>query len=293
MKLAVLSDIHGNWPALQAVVADIDAWQPDQVLVNGDIVNDGPSSPACWAYIAGRQATDGWHVLRGNHEEYVAGWLAPEPSVLRPGPAYDLTRISRWTFDQLNGEVAALAGLPERWEWTAPDGTTWIAMHGTRLGIRAGIYPFTTDEDVRRRIVTGATVFVTAHTHVPHTRTLDGTLVVNTGSVGIPGDGDGRAAYGRFTWEAGRGWAADIVRVTYDRGQTERDYFASGFMDEAGPEAELSLAQFRLCYDVRTRWAANDRARILAGEVSLAESVRQWLAQDEFRAYREAETVAR
>ncbi len=103
MKLAVLSDIHGNWPALQAVVADIDAWQPDQVLVNGDIVNDGPSSPACWAYIAGRQATDGWHVLRGNHEEYVAGWLAPEPSVLRPGPAYDLTRISRWTFDQLNG----------------------------------------------------------------------------------------------------------------------------------------------------------------------------------------------
>ena len=50
MKLAVLSDIHGNWPALEAVAADIDAWQPDLVVVNGDVVNDssgasgGPSN---------------------------------------------------------------------------------------------------------------------------------------------------------------------------------------------------------------------------------------------------------
>jgi len=296
MKLAVLSDIHGNWPALQATAADIDAWQPDVVLVNGDVVNDGPSSLACWQYVAGRRARDGWHVLRGNHEEYVTDWR--DPATPREGPAYDLIRLSRWTYEQLGGETGGpavddLAALPERWEWDAPDGTRLVAMHGTLLGNRAGIYPFTADEDVRRRIESGARVFVTAHTHVAHIRRLDGTLVVNTGSAGIPGDGDGRAAYGRFIWSAGRGWEAQIARVAYDRRRTERDYFTSGFMDEAGPEAELSLAQFRLSCDVRTRWAAADRQRILAGEISLAESVRNWLARDEFRGYQPADLYGR
>lgn len=41
MKIAILSDIHGNLPALQTVADDIARWQPDQVIVNGDIVNRG------------------------------------------------------------------------------------------------------------------------------------------------------------------------------------------------------------------------------------------------------------
>ena len=206
MKLAVLSDIHGNWPALAATAADIDAWRPDMVVVNGDVVNDGPSNPACWRYVAQRRRSDGWHILRGNHEEYVAEWR--QSATPRDGPAYDLIRLSHWTYNQLNGDVDELAALPERWEWLAPDGSRLIVMHGSLLGNRAGIYPFTTDENVRARIEAGAQVFVTAHTHVPHVRVLDGTQVINVGSVGVPGDGDGRAAYGRLTWTRGRGWRA-------------------------------------------------------------------------------------
>ena len=283
MRLAVLSDIHGNWPALAAVAAGIDAWQPDYVLVNGDVVNDGPSNPACWDYVSRRRAADGWHVLRGNHEEYVAEWR--DPSTPRTGPLAELTRVSRWTYEQLNGQVGELAILPDRWDWTAPGGSLLVAMHGTLLGNRAGIYPFTPDDIVRTRIVPGAAVFVTAHTHVPHMRLLDGTRVVNIGSVGIPGDGDGRAAYGRVSWTPAGGWRPEIVRVAYDRAAAERDYFTSGFMDGAGPEAELSLVQFRMASDVRTRWSAVYRERILRGELSVAESVRQWLARDEFRGF--------
>lgn len=288
MKLAILSDIHGNWPALAAVAADIDAWEPDSVLVNGDIVNDGPSNPACWDYIARRRETDGWHVLRGNHEDYVVEWR--DPATPRSGPLFELTRASRWTYDQLDGRVDELAALAERWEWAAPDGSLVVAMHGTLLGNRAGIYPFTSDDEVRRRIVTGAAVFATAHTHVPHLRWLDNTRVINVGSVGIPGDGDGRASYGRLTWTP-EGWEAAIVRVPYDRAAAERDYFTSGFMDGVGPEAELSLVQFRMASDVRTRWSAVFRERILRGELTVAESVRMWLARDEFRGYRLADAA--
>lgn len=287
MKIAILSDIHGNWPALEAAAADIDTWRPDTVLVNGDVVNDGPSNVACWRYVAHRRQADGWRVLRGNHEEYVTEWR--DPATPRHGPAYELIRVSRWTYEQFNGQVDDLANLPERWDWTAPDGSTLAAMHGTLLGNRAGVYPFTTDETVRQRIDTGAAVFVTAHTHVPHVRQLDQTLVVNVGSVGIPGDGDGRAAYGRLTWTRGRGWRADIRRVAYDRAAAERDYFASGFMDGVGPEAELSLVQFRMTADVRTRWSANYRERILRGELTVAQSVDEWLSRDEFRGFRQAD----
>ncbi len=287
MKFAILSDIHGNLPALAAVAADIDAWGADEVIVNGDVVSDGPSSPACWAYVAGRRAADGWRVLRGNHEEYVAEWL--DPNKPRHGPLADLTQVSRWTFEQLNGQVEALAALPDSWEWTAPDGSRLVAMHGTRLGIRAGIYPFTTDDEVRRRIGPGAAVFVTAHTHIPHIRRLDGAWLVNTGSVGIPGDGDYRASYGRITWHATHGWRPEIVRVAYDRAAAERAYFTSGFVGGVGPEGELSLVQFRMSVDVRTRWSAVYRERILRGEIGVAESVRQWLDREEFRGFRLAD----
>lgn len=285
MKLAVLSDIHGNWPALAATLADVDGWRPDCVLVNGDVVNSGPSNVACWEAIARRAAADGWIVLRGNHEEYVAEWR--DYAGPRHGPAYDLIRLSEWTYRQFSdpAAVAAMAALPERWQWTAPDGARLVAMHASPLGNRAGIYPFTTDEEARRKIVPGAAVFLTAHTHVPHQRLLDGTQVVNTGSIGLPGDGDGRASYGRVTWQARRGWRAEIVRVAYDRAAAERDFFTSGFLAEAGPEAEMALVEFRAARDARTRWRAIYGERVRRGELSLAETIRCFLDETEFRPF--------
>ena len=285
MKLGVLSDIHGNWPALAATLADVDGWRPDCVLVNGDVVNSGPSNVACWEAIARRAAADGWIVLRGNHEEYVAEWR--DYAGPRHGPAYDLIRLSEWTYRQFSdpAAVAAMAALPERWQWTAPDGARLVAMHASPLGNRAGIYPFTTDEEARRKIVPGAAVFLTAHTHVPHQRLLDGTQVVNTGSIGLPGDGDGRASYGRVTWQARRGWRAEIVRVAYDRAAAERDFFTSGFLAEAGPEAEMALVEFRAARDSRTRWRAIYGERVRNGQLTLAETIRRFLQETEFQPF--------
>ena len=151
MKLAVLSDIHANWPALAATMADVDAWRPDLVLVNGDVVNSGPSNVACWEAVRQRVAADGWVLLRGNHEEYVAEWL--EYAGPRHGPAYDLIRLSEWTYRQLDDPTAAraMAALPERWQWAAPDGSRLVAMHASPLGNRAGIYPFTSDDEAPAR----------------------------------------------------------------------------------------------------------------------------------------------
>ncbi len=70
VKIAVLSDIHGNLPALEAVTEHLAAWRPDRVVVNGDTVNRGPFSLATWQFV---QAQLAWQLLKGIHEEYVIG----------------------------------------------------------------------------------------------------------------------------------------------------------------------------------------------------------------------------
>jgi predicted phosphodiesterase len=51
MKLAVLADVHANWQALQAVAADLERWQPDRVVVAGDVINRGPRPLECAKFV--------------------------------------------------------------------------------------------------------------------------------------------------------------------------------------------------------------------------------------------------
>ena len=67
MQFAVLADIHGNLPALEAVAAEIDRLRPDLVFVAGDFQNRGPNPREVTKFVA----ESGWTLLRGNHEDYV------------------------------------------------------------------------------------------------------------------------------------------------------------------------------------------------------------------------------
>ncbi len=277
MKIAVLSDIHGNWPALQAVAADIDRWQPDQVLVNGDVVNSGPESARCWAYVRERQQQDGWTVLAGNHEAYVLEWATEQPPL--DGPAYDLIRLSHWTYGHLQDEIGALAALPAAWRTVLPGAGFVAARHASMLGDRAGIYPDAAEEKVRGMIDREAAVFLVAHTHLPDIRQIDGTLLVNSGAVGWPGDGDGRSSYARLSW--GRsGYRAEIRRVAYDRTATERAFHSSGLLAVGGAEALLSFMEWRMSTDLRTIWSRRYRAAILSGAIDHADSVARFVVEN-------------
>lgn len=284
VKIAILSDIHGNLPALQATAVDIAAWRPDQVIVAGDVVNGCPHSLACWQFIRARQQTTGWHVLRGNHEDYVVEWLGTNGPF--SGPEFELRRLSHVAFGQLGTEsVGELAALAERWQWPAPDGSSLLVLHASLAGNRRGIYPWTDGEELQERLAPYPAVFVTAHTHIPFQRQVRETLLVNVGAVGLPGDGDWRASYGRLTWSADRGWHAALRRVPYDRPCTEEAFFADDFLVQSGPIALLTLVELRAARDAKTRWARQYRAAILSGDISVADSVRAFLAAPEFEPY--------
>ena len=72
-------------------------------------------------------------------------------------------------------------------------------------------------------------LFCTAHTHWPLIRHIDSAVVVNVGAVGLPFDGDKRAAYAQITWQDGE-WQPDIIRLDYDLQRAEQDFFDSGFL---------------------------------------------------------------
>src|SRR5690242_4951955 len=72
-RLAILSDIHGNLPALEAVIQDLDQFQVDHVIVAGDVINWGPFS----AQVVERVVREGWAVIRGNNEFYLLDYNTP------------------------------------------------------------------------------------------------------------------------------------------------------------------------------------------------------------------------
>lgn len=274
MKLAVLSDIHGILPALQVVLAHIDAWGPDLVIVNGDIVNRGPHSRACWELIADRVAQAGWRWTIGNHEEYVQGW--EEDRALTPVES-ELYRSSYWTYQQLNGAVAQFRQMKGLVSLAGPDGREIRATHASMRGTRDGLYLHSSAETVRHQIAPPPPLFITSHTHRAFTRQIDHSLIVNSGSVGCPLDGDTRAGYAQITWRVG-GWQVELPRLSYDRAAVDRAFHASGYLAQGGSVTRLLYEEWRHAQPHAGYWARQYQQRVLAGEISPAESVRRYLS---------------
>lgn len=274
MKLAILSDIHGNLPALTAVLDDIERWRPNQVIVNGDLVSRGPYSLECLRLLQMRfpQA----HYLTGNHETYVLR-CADEPAD-PDSPTLDIDRFADWALRQLGPAVEELRAWADHLDLTELDeGASVHITHGSRLGNRDGISARTQDEDLPAKLGAPRDLFVGSHTHKPLLRHFNGTLVVNTGSVGQPMDDDARAAYGRFTLQSGR-WQAEIARVDYDKAQAERDFVDSGFLAEAGPMARLIYRELCESHAHAGPWRHRYLEAIKARQITVAGAVEAYLA---------------
>ncbi|HLF00485.1 MAG TPA: metallophosphoesterase [Anaerolineales bacterium] len=147
MKIAILADIHANIVALEAVTDHLERWGPDIVIVAGDVVNRGPRPAECLRFVQAKQRGDGWLVIRGNHEDYVISHKTSPYS----GIEAELFQNSRWTYEQLNLDVAALEAWPFSISWQTGDNELRVA-HASMRGNRDGIYVETDDDTVRQQV---------------------------------------------------------------------------------------------------------------------------------------------
>lgn len=219
MRVAVISDPHGNLMALDAVLADIDATGPfDEVIMAGDFAFGGPFPAECIERIRER----GYRAVRGNTDEFIVevatDGAQPAQNVdeaQRHGPAQ--VAIDRWVADRLTPEqVDYLAALPLA--VTVPDarGEALTVVHATPWSTHPAVLPDASDEIVQQMLTAAGTAALGyGHIHLQYAKQLDGQLIAAVGSVGLPFDGDQRAAYAVFTSSAD-GWAVDFRRVAYD-----------------------------------------------------------------------------
>lgn len=275
MKIAVLSDIHGNIPALESVLEDILQWQPDDVIVNGDVVNRGPYSLAALRLLS--RILPQARLLSGNHETFVL--YAADHPLQEADPEYDLRRFAQWTAEQLGPAV-----LEEIRLWRdhidlegLEHGSSFHVTHGSRKGNRDGISLKTPDEELPGKLGTPRDLFVVSHTHKAMRRSFNGKLIVNTGSVGQPLDEDSRSAYGRFSFHNGQ-WQAEIRRVSYDKQRAERDFHDSGFLEAGGPIAQLIFREHRDNQMYVGPFMHEYLSSIKQGEITVAQAVEQYLA---------------
>jgi predicted phosphodiesterase len=236
MKIAVISDVHGNIAALDAVLADAAARGADQVVNLGDIVSGGLFPEAT----ADRLMALGLPTIRGNHERQLLE-LAPE----RMGPS-DRHAAACLRPDQLRW----IAALPE----TLWIGADVLLVHGApdsdltyflETVTEQGLRPATPVEIQHRAGDINAAVILCGHTHVARVIELDdGRLIINPGSVGLPAyeddlpyphvveSGSPHARYAILSGEKGN-WSAELHAVEYDWEQAARDAEANGRMDWA------------------------------------------------------------
>lgn len=208
MELGLISDVHGNQPALDAVLADMP--NVDQVYHCGDAVGYNPFPKEVLKTFSKERIIS----IQGNHDRKISTDIdsmgtASEPEArndadIRPS---ELARAAGiWTHKQLDaGEIEYLADLPA--ELTIEDGTVKL-VHGKPGDQDARLYP----EDYEPSLFDDESILVHGHTHVQHAEHFDGRMLVNPGSVGQPRDGDPRAAYAVIDLETN---TTDLRRVPY------------------------------------------------------------------------------
>jgi predicted phosphodiesterase len=216
-RFIVLSDVHGNSVALDAVRAALRAEKPDFVAVAGDLALNGPD-PAGTVDRLRELEAEGAAIIAGNTDiavadfDYGAAW--PQ---YRDGIPDTMVAAAEWAHDELGDErVAWLRRLPTERRLRADDGTMILVCHASPGSQTAGFDPELDPTVVIERVAaTDARVIVCGHTHLPEVRDLGWKIIVNDGSAGYVFDGEPTASWARIDVTDGE-VVATIGRTEFD-----------------------------------------------------------------------------
>ncbi len=231
MRVAVITDIHANLPALEAALGAIDAMGVDAVYCGGDLVGYGPHPNEVCRLIERR----GIPTIHGNYDEAIGRDHDDCGCAYVTAHDRELGRRSvEWTLAHTDADSKAfMRTLPFDLRFTM-GGRRVRLVHGSPRRVNEYLFEDKPASLYRRLAATAdCDVLVFGHTHRPWIAEHGGVLFVNCGSVGKPKDGDPRGAFAVLEL-AGDRVEARIERVDYDAASVARE------VEEAGLPAEFA-----------------------------------------------------
>ncbi len=226
--LAFLTDIHGNYPALQAVQHDMQQFKPDQVIVGGDLINGVPFNQEVLETVFSEQ----WAVIRGNHEFYLLN--------------QDTARVKRslhnspqiiWLKKDVRTWENKIAALPDELSLYYGDLPQIRVVHGVPGNNRKAFHPCISDEKAREWLKGVDEEFlIFGHYHIAVNRQVDHCRLLNPGGLGTPHDGLCHANYLILQSEANT-WKPIFRQVPYDFTLVEERFQTKALRDQVGDMA--------------------------------------------------------
>jgi putative phosphoesterase len=244
MKLALLSDIHGNVLALRAALAQIEKAAPDRIAILGDLVLNGPR-PAEVVDAVRELDAAGSLVIAGNTDIAVADgdysaafpWLDEVPEAHRAA--------SEWARERLDDDqLDFLRRLPAE-RRISVGGDLVLASHASPGSQTSGL-PADLDAAVmvQRVIRTDARIICVGHTHVADIREVGRRLIVNPGSCGYAFDGTPDACWAMLTLEEGGDPSVSLHRASYDPTPAAEEVSERGLPGDVYRAATIRTGRF-------------------------------------------------
>lgn len=241
MKIALISDIHGNAVALEAVLKDIRRQGADQIVILGDLCFRGPEPKRALEMVQTLVHEHNAKAIKGNVDEWTVRPVRPGEI---PEEALEgFNREREWCVNRLTQEdLDWLQALPQDLRLNLSDSLTLYAFHATPNSLFDVVWPDASSDQIASTLIRddGAQIFAYGHIHLPYIRTVQGKTIFNTGSVGMPFDGLSLASYILLETD-GQVYSASLVRVPYDVERVVQQY-----IDQDYPEAELLSKVIRL-----------------------------------------------
>lgn len=230
MKLALISDIHGNAVALENVLEHLHSKKPDELLVLGDIAFRGPEPKRAVQLVQQAKAK----VIKGNADLWAVRGIKQGEV---PSDAHSMmVQEQQWCQEQLGpSELTYLEALPDQLHVPLTEEHSLLAYHAVPGNCFEVVLPDTKEHEIASKMMVDphALFTVYGHIHIPFIRWIEGRCMMNTGSVGLPFDGMAKSSYIWLETD-GEHVTCSIERIAYDTEKVCRQY-----ADFAYPNAQM------------------------------------------------------
>lgn len=226
MKIAIVTDIHGNLHALEAVLEDIETQQVDQIIIAGDVVNILPFSKECWNIVTQLNCV----LLKGNHEVYIYTYDTPEAD-----PAWQGERFKslKWFHSLFSAEdITKMRTLPMHYSDSG-----LLITHATSRSLWESVSEETSaDELIAMFPEENVQLIMRGHNHSWLERHWNKKTLLTIASCGLPFRGSKDAQYAIAT--RNKVWAYEKRFIPYDQ-KALLDAMNEAYLENTGPFALL------------------------------------------------------